>query len=433
MLPSGPAGRLLRACAAAAVALAPAGCVFYTRLTPYVPTPTAADISGGLSDGALRVHAITSSRAVTSVIQGAFRGPRFAYSEEVIADNSAQRDPRRDLCALLERSKAELLLVALDELTFARGAPERKCLRHETVPNRKEFPEDPLVSVCVEHEDLDRYEARRARYGELTSVVQLVTPALCEGPPALRGAPPSLSGTPERVREQIEELLPRAEVVGARGERASVRLSRGAPPAAGDEARVLARERHDTRTGVVTGVAGDRAEVHGLWPDRPFTPGESVVFGGPLWGVSIAPEARVSVGNAVSAGLAFEVYRVHHGPLLGGGLHGVAGTTGSAGAGGFGGHLFAGYVLWPVPTRLGLYLRVDGGVGSARAGGDAETFGSVGLAAGAKWRVPSIVVLDASGGYDLGPSVTLSTGDPERSAPFAWRGPAARLTVALDL
>ncbi|XYH98646.1 hypothetical protein ACMHYB_02480 [Sorangium sp. So ce1128] len=212
MLPSGVAGRLLRAGAAAAVALAPAGCVFYTRLTPYVPNPTAADISGGLSDGELRVHAITSSRAVTSVIQGAFRGPRFAYSEEVIADNSAQRDPRRDLCALLERSKAELLLVALDELTFARGAPERKCLRHETVPSRKEFPEDPLVSVCVEHEDLDRYEARRARYGELTSVVQLVTPALCEGPPALRGAPPSLSGTPERVREQLEELLPRAAV-----------------------------------------------------------------------------------------------------------------------------------------------------------------------------------------------------------------------------
>ncbi|XXY45126.1 hypothetical protein WME91_34500 [Sorangium sp. So ce269] len=57
----------------------------------------------------------------------------------------------------------------------------------------------------------------------------------------------------------------------------------------------------------------------------------------------------------------------------------------------------------------------------------------MGLAAGVKWRAPSIVVLDASGGYDLGPSVTLSTRDPERSAPFAWRGPAARLTVALDL
>ncbi|WP_437623118.1 hypothetical protein [Sorangium sp. So ce1151] len=63
----------------------------------------------------------------------------------------------------------------------------------------------------------------------------------------MRGAPPSLSGTPERVREQLEELLPRAAVVGARGERASVRLSRGAPPGEGDEARVLARESHDTR------------------------------------------------------------------------------------------------------------------------------------------------------------------------------------------
>ncbi|WP_437734494.1 hypothetical protein [Sorangium sp. So ce1335] len=433
MLPSGAAGRLLRACAAAAVALAPAGCVFYTQLATYMPNPTAADISGGLSDGELRVHAITSSRAVTTVIQGVFRGPRFAYSEEVIADNSAQRDPRRDLCALLDRSKAELLLVAMDELTFARGAPERTCLRREAVPSRKELPEAPLVSVCVEHEDLDRYEARRARYGELTSVVQLVTPALCGGPPALRGAPPSLSGTPERVREQLEELLPRGAVVGARGERASVQRSRGAPPGEGDEARVLARESHDTRTGVVTDVAGGRAEIHGLWPDRPFKPGESVVFGGPLWGAAVAPEARVSVGNAVSAGLAFEVYRVHHGPLLGGGVHGVAGTAGSARAGGFGAHLFAGYVLWPVPTRLGLYMRGQGGVGSARAGGDAETFGFVGLAAGVKWRVPAIVVLDASGGYDLGPTVTLSTRDPARTAPFAWRGPAARLTVALDL
>ncbi|WP_437780959.1 hypothetical protein [Sorangium sp. So ce1097] len=34
---------------------------------------------------------------------------------------------------------------------------------------------------------------------------------------------------------------------------------------------------------------------------------------------------------------------------------------------------------------------------------------------------------------DVGPSVTLSTRDPARTAPFAWRGPAARLTAALDL
>ncbi|WP_437813921.1 hypothetical protein [Sorangium sp. So ce1078] len=434
MLPPGLAGRLLSASAAAAVSLASAGCVFYTRLSTYVPTPTAADISGGLSDGVLRVHAITSSRAVTTVIRGAFRGPRFAYSEEVIDDNSAQRDARRDPCALLERSGAELLLVAADELAFAGEAPGLKCLRHETVPSRKPFPEeDPLISVCVEHEDFATYEARRARYGELTSVVQLVTPALCEEPRATGAGAPALSGTPERIREQLEELLPRAAVVEARGERAWVRVSPGAAPGAGAEARVLARERAGTKTGVVTEVTGDRAEVRGLWPDRPFKPDEGVVFGGPLWGIAFVPEARVSVGNAVSAGLAFEAYRVHHGPLLGLGVHGVAGTSGAAGVGGYGAHLFAGYVLWPVPTRLGLYLRGHGGVGSVRAGGDAETFGFVGLAGGVKWRVPSIVVLDASGGYDLGPSTTLSTGDPARSTPFAWRGPAMRLTVALDL
>ncbi|WP_437998893.1 hypothetical protein WMF26_01755 [Sorangium sp. So ce185] len=430
----GRLGRLLRACAAAAVCLAPAGCVFYTRLSAYAPSPTAADIAGGLSDGALRVHAITSSRAVTSVIRDAFRGPRFVYSEEVVEDNSAQRDPGRDLCALLERSGAELLLVASDELAFAGGAPERDCLRRETVPSGKPFPEaDPLVSVCVEHEDSSKYEARRARYGELTSVVQLVTPARCERPPALGASASALSGTPERIREQLADLLPRAAVVEARGERAWAQAIPGSAPSVGGEARVPAREGDAAKTGVVTEVTGDRAEVRSLWPDRPFAPKDGVVFGGPLWGVAFVPEARVSVGNAVSAGVALEAYRAHHGPLLGLGVHGVVGTSGPAGVGGFGGHLYAGYVLWPVPTRLGLYMRGHGGVGSVRAGGDAETFGFVGLAAGVKWRVPSIVVIDASGGYDLGPSATVSTGEPARTIAFAWRGPAMRLTLALDL
>ncbi|XXX77514.1 hypothetical protein WMF30_01895 [Sorangium sp. So ce134] len=434
MPPAGPLGRLLRACAAAAVGLAPAGCVFYTRLSTYAPSPTAADIGGGLSDGELRVHAITSSRAVTSVIRDAFRGPRFAYSEEAVEDNSAHREPGRDLCALLERSGAELLLVASDELTFDGEPPEQECLRRETVPSGKPFPEeDPLVSVCVEREDSSKYEARRARYGELTSVVELVTPARCAKPPALGATAAALSGTPERIREQLAELLPRAAVVEARGESAWAQALPGSAPSAGAEARVLAREGAAAKTGVVTEVTGDRAEVRSLWPDRPFQPNDGVVFGGPLWALALVPEARVSVGNAVSAGLAFEAYRVHHGPLLGLGVHGVVGTSGPAGVGGFGGHLFAGYVLWPIPTRLGLYLRGHGGLGSVRAGGGAETFGFVGLAAGAKWRAPSILVVDASGGYDLGPSAAVSTGDPARTAAFAWRGPAMRLTLALDL
>ncbi|KYF78035.1 hypothetical protein BE18_27460, partial [Sorangium cellulosum] len=207
----------------------------------------------------------------------------------------------------------------------------------------------------------------------------------------------------------------------------------GSAPSVGAEARVPAREGDAAKTGVVTKVTGDRAEVRSLWPDRPFAPEDGVVFGGPLWGVAFVPEARVSVGNAVSAGVALEAYRAHHGPLLGLGVHGVVGTSGRAGVGGYGGHLYAGYVLWPVPTRLGLYMRGHGGVGSVRAGGDAETFGFVGLAAGVKWRVPSIVVIDASGGYDLGPSATVSTGEPARTTAFAWRGPAMRLTLALDL
>ncbi|AUX30730.1 MULTISPECIES: hypothetical protein [Sorangium] len=45
---------------------------------------------------------------------------------------------------------------------------------------------------------------------------------------------------------------------------------------------------------------------------------------------------------------------------------------------------------------------------------------------------PSVMVLDASGGYDVGPSVTLGPAGSARPLSFAWHGPSARLTFAID-
>ncbi|WP_434044397.1 MULTISPECIES: hypothetical protein [Sorangium] len=271
---------------------------------------------------------------------------------------------------------------------------------------------------------------RRRAAAEVDTDVQLVTPTVCAGSLAERKLPARLSVSPEQLRAQLTRLLQGSQVARTTGGWASVQLTPGASPAVGDEARAVGPGAQDNTTGMVTRVAEGRAEVLGQWPDRPFATGDYVFFGGPLWSFSLTPEARVSVPNAVNLGVDFEVYRTHHGPLVGMGVGWLVGVGDSARVGGSGAHLYGGYLLWLSPTRFGLYLRGDAGMGGVW--GTEKPFVHVGIAAGLKWRVPSVMVLDASGGYDVGPSVTLGPAGSARPLSFAWHGPSARLTFAID-
>ncbi|WP_437675870.1 hypothetical protein [Sorangium sp. So ce131] len=394
------ARRVARAAVAAVLPLAAAACATSATFTRTMPDHISANVADALGDGAMRVHVITSSMAVTPVLHGMFRGPRFRYTEEIPESPSALPDEVGELCAALERSGAELLIVASDRVEYPPGEPEAQRLQ-------------PAAA-------------------EVVTDVQLVTRTVCAESPVERRLPARLSVSPEELGAQLTRLLQGSRVARTTGAWASVQLAPGASPAVGDEARAVGPGAHENTTGMVTRVAEGRAEILGLWPDRPYATGDHVFFGGPLWSFTLAPEVRASVPNAVSLGVDFEVYRTHHGPILGLGLGWLLGTGDSARVGGSGAHVFGGYQIWLSPTRLGLYLRGDAGLGGVRAWGTEKPFVHVGLAAGLKWRVPSVMVLDASGGYDIGPSVTLGPEGASSPPSFAWRGPSARLTFAID-
>ncbi|MGK3998826.1 hypothetical protein [Sorangium sp. So ce1024] len=436
-----PARRVSRAFAAAVVCLTPAACATSATFTRPVPDHVSASVAEALGDGVMHVHGITDSRAVAAVLHGMFRGPRFSFSNEVPESPSALPDEVGELCAALERSGAELLIVASDRVAYPPGEPEAQRLpshgdeggRREDEGNEAggERPAEPRNAAYAQHE-ATRVEMRRRAAAEVDMDVQLVTPTVCAGSLAERKLPARLSVSPEQLRAQLTRLLQGSQVARTTGGWASVQLAPGASPAVGDEARAVGPGAQDNTTGMVTRVEEGRAEILGQWPDRPFATGDHVFFGGPLWSFSLTPEARVSVPNAVNLGIDFEVYRAHHGPLMGMGIGRLVGVGDSARVRGSGAHLYGGYLLWLSPTRFGLYLRGDAGLGAVSTSGTEKPFVHVGIAAGLKWRVPSVMVLDASGGYDVGPSVTLSPAGGARPLSFAWHGPSARLTFAID-
>ncbi|AUX48854.1 uncharacterized protein SOCE26_103970 [Sorangium cellulosum] len=435
------ARRITRAFAAAVVCLTPAACATSATFTRPVPDHVSASVADALGDGVMHVHVITDSRAVTAVLHGMFRGPRFSYSEEVPESPSALPDEVGELCAALERSGAELLIVASDRVEYPPGEPEAQSLpSHGDEGGRRadegneaggEPPAEPRNTACAQDE-ATQLEMRQRAAAEVVTDVQLVTGTVCAGSLAERRLPARLSVSPEQLRAQLTRLLQGSQVARTTGGWASVQLTPGASPAVGDEARAVGPGTQDNTTGMVTRVAEGRAEVVGLWPDRPYAAGDHVFFGGPLWSFSFTPEVRVSVPNAVNLGVDFEVFRTHHGPLMGIGLGWLVGVGDAARVGGSGAHIYGGYLLWLSPTRFGLYLRGDAGLGGAKVWGTEKPFGHVGIAAGLKWRVPSVMVLDASGGYDIGTSVTLGPEGSARPLSFAWHGPSARLTFAID-
>jgi hypothetical protein len=396
----------------------------------------------GFADRALRVHIVAAKGEVAVAnVRDVFRPPRFLTT--VGTDYVDDSDAEAPLCSLAHEIDADLVVrvKSFTESRYSGGGP--RCVRSrlawvETPRSNHVLPNlgRDLQSVCEEYESEERSLTRRA-LPDRDRLSVTFAPRDC----AMEGqvAAAELTNEAAYVIKELHDLFPswQGTVVreGQRG--ATVAVDAEHTMSVGQGAKAI-REDGTTRMGIVTAVEGRRAEVTFMSSREPGPLPQTVETHKRLWAVGLYPEARVLVGQAVGYGLNIEAFPMHHGALFGISGGGFEVTRDAGAGGGSGLHGYAGYAYWLFPTRLALYGRADFGLSSFRRAEEDEANGKAvvhaGTALGAKFRIPKVAFIDASGGYDAGPTVHVGAlEDGQRSIPFAWRGASLRLTAGFTI